>query len=285
MKNEYVPVQLVGDAGKYITIPSFIILNKDMDIMRVAVYSFFMFRRGLDNCLYFSINAMIHWFNKKPNRNRNGLNEKILNVINALVSMGYLIYPKELFNRVGKGSLIWEQFVEASFNTSNIAQENNHNRFAILYLDEIKSIMNYQGNPKDAYLNSFSLLLVFAYLRMSIMRRSNQYRMDEDIIEKQIQFPEAYNDYYKDIADELGISVRTFGKIINCLRDELHLIQFEEIGRTRYVTSDGKIKWKTNHTIFCNAYKREKNYLLTNSESYWISEITNKKQKIGIKGD
>lgn len=72
MKNEYVPVQLVGDAGKYITIPSSIILNKDMDIMRVAVYSFFMFRRGLDNCLYFSINAMIHWFNKKPNRNRNG---------------------------------------------------------------------------------------------------------------------------------------------------------------------------------------------------------------------
>ena len=145
--------------------------------------------------------------------------------------------------------------------------------------------MNYQGNPKDVYLNSFSLLLVFAYLRMSIMRRSNQYRLDEDILEKQIQFPEAYNDYYKDMAEELGVSVRTFGKIVNCLRDELHLIQFEEIGRTKYITDDGKVKWKTNHTIFCNSYKRERDYLLTDSESYWITEIANKKQKIGIKGD
>ena len=117
------------------------------------------------------------------------------------------------------------------------------------------------------------------------MRRSNQYRLDEDILEKQIQFPEAYNDYYKDMADELGVSVRTFGKIVNCLRDELHLIQFEEIGRTKYITDDGKVKWKTNHTIFCNSYKRERDYLLTDSESYWITEIANKKQKIGIKGD
>lgn len=285
MKNEYIPVQLTGDAGKYIAIPSSIILNKDMDVMRVAVYSFFMFRRGLDNYLYFSINAIIGWFNKRPNRNRNGLNEKILNTVNALSDGGYLTYSKKAFDRVGKGNPIWEQFVEASFDTVSAAQQNNHNRFAILYLDEIKAIMNYQGNPKDAYLNSFSLLLVFAYLRMSIMRRSNQYRLDEDIFEKQIQFPEAYNDYYKDIADELGISVRTFGKIVNCLRDELHLIQFEEIGRTKYIISDGKTKWKTNHTIFCNAYKREKNYLLTDSESYWTTEIANKKQKIGIKGD
>jgi len=81
------------------------------------------------------------------------------------------------------------------------------------------------------------------------------------------------------------VSVRTFGKIVNCLRDELHLIQFEEIGRTKYITEDGKVKWKTNHTIFCNSYKRERDYLLTDSESYWITEIANKKQKIGIKGD
>lgn len=254
--------------------------------MRVAAYSFFMFRRGLDSCLYFSINAMIHWFNKKPNRNKGRINDKLLGVINDLKDLGYLTYPEDAFTKTSKGTApIWEQFVEASFDTVSAAQENNHNRFAIIYLDEIKAIMNYQGNPKDVYLNSFSLLLVFAYLRMSIMRRSNQYRLDEDILEKQIQFPEAYNDYYKDMAEELGVSVRTFGKIVNCLRDELHLIQFEEIGRTKYITDDGKVKWKTNHTIFCNSYKRERNYLLTDSESYWITEIANKKQKIGIKGD
>lgn len=285
-KSEYIPVQLTGDAGKYITIPSSIILNKEMDVMRVAAYSFFMFRRGLDSCLYFSINAMIHWFNKKPNRNKGRINDKLLGVINDLKDLGYLTYPEDAFTKTSKGTApIWEQFVEASFDTVSAAQENNHNRFAIIYLDEIKAIMNYQGNPKDVYLNSFSLLLVFAYLRMSIMRRSNQYRLDEDILEKQIQFPEAYNDYYKDMADELGVSVRTFGKIVNCLRDELHLIQFEEIGRTKYITEDGKVKWKTNHTIFCNSYKRERDYLLTDSESYWITEIANKKQKIGIKGD
>ena len=203
-KSEYIPVQLTGDAGKYITIPSSIILNKDMDVMRVAAYSFFMFRRGLDSCLYFSINAMIHWFNKKPNRNKGRINDKLLGVISDLKDLGYLTYPEDVFTKTSKGTApIWEQFVEASFDTVSAAQENNHNRFAIIYLDEIKAIMNYQGNPKDVYLNSFSLLLVFAYLRMSIMRRSNQYRLDEDILERQIQFPEAYNDYYKDMADEL----------------------------------------------------------------------------------
>ena len=92
-KSEYIPVQLTGDAGKYITIPSSIILNKDMDVMRVAAYSFFMFRRGLDSCLYFSINAMIHWFNKKPNRNKGRINDKLLGVISDLKDLGYLTYP------------------------------------------------------------------------------------------------------------------------------------------------------------------------------------------------
>ena len=141
---------------------------------------------------------MIHWFNKKPNRNKGRINDKLLGVISDLKDLGYLRYPEDVFTKTSKGTApIWEQFVEASFDTVSAAQENNHNRFAIIYLDEIKAIMNYQGNPKDVYLNSFSLLLVFAYLRMSIMRRSNQYRLDEDILEKQIQFPEAYNDYYK----------------------------------------------------------------------------------------
>ena len=65
-KSEYIPVQLTGDAGKYITIPSSIILNKDMDVMRVAAYSFFMFRRGLDSCLYFSINSNYSELPKYP---------------------------------------------------------------------------------------------------------------------------------------------------------------------------------------------------------------------------
>ena len=155
-KSEYIPVQLTGDAGKSITIPSSIILNKDMDVMRVAAYSFFMFRRGLDSCLYFSINAMIHWFNKKPNRNKGRINDKLLGVISDLKDLGYLTYPEDVFTKTSTGTApIWEQFVEASFDTVSAAQENNHNRFAIIYLDEIKAIMNYQGNPKDVYLNSF----------------------------------------------------------------------------------------------------------------------------------
>lgn len=279
-KQEFPPVLLVGDASKYVSIPSSVILNKDLDTTRVAAFAYLMFRRGLDDCLYLSINAMIRWFQKKPNRNKNRINDKVWRTLNAFKEAGYVSYADNAFQ--SNEAIAWGQFEEIVFNTSKVSLENSHYRFATIYLDEVKTIMHYTGNPKDVYLNSFSLLLVLAYLRMLIARRNNVYRLDEDIYEKQLQCPEAYNGYYKDMADDLGMSVRTFSKVIDCLQNELGLIRYEGIGRTKFITEKGEVKWKTNHTIFCNSYKREKGYLLTSSNSYFETEIANKKTKLKI---
>lgn len=273
------PIELDAISGNYFAIPASIIMDTDMTEKRTTVFSFFSVYRGLNSSLFFSINNIVKWMGKQPNRHANGINNKIIQVIELLRDGGYLTLFEEINNST---------CIEANLNLSKISQDCEYDRFAIIYLDELKKILSYQNpNPKDSFLNSDIVLLVFAYLRMKIYRRRNKLFPEEinvnnknnhqyDISMRRLRSPDAYDCYYYEIAEELGLTARTVSKVVTVL-NELGLIYSESLPRNKY-----KDKWRTDHTVFCNTYKREGNYLLANGESYYLSELENKKKKLNI---
>lgn len=273
------PIELDAISGNYFAVPASIIMDTDMTEKRATVFSFFSIYRGLNSSLFFSINNIVKWTGKQPNRHTNGINSKIIQVVECLRDGGYLTLSEELNN---------SSCVEATLNLSKISEECDNDRFAIVYLDELKQIMDYQNpNAKDVFLNSDVILLVFAYLRMKIYRRRNKLFLEEisvdnqnnhqlDIETRRLRSPDAYDCYYYEIAEELGLTARTVSKAVDVL-NELGLIYSESLPRIKYEN-----KWRTDHTVFCNAYKREGNYLLVSGSEYYLTEVENKKHKLNI---
>lgn len=273
------PVELDAISGNYFAVPASIIMDTDMTEKRATVFSFFSIYRGLNSSLFFSINNIVKWTGKQPNRHANGINSKIIQVIECLRDGGYLTLSEELNN---------SSCMEATLNLYKISEECDNDRFAIIYLDELNKIMGYQNpNAKDVFLNSDVILLVFAYLRMKIYRRRNKLFLEEisvdnqnnhqlDIDTRRLRSPDAYDCYYYEIAEELGLTSRTVSKAVDVL-NELGLIYSESLPRIKYEN-----KWRTDHTVFCNAYKREGNYLLISGSQYYLTEVENKKRKLNI---
>lgn len=273
------PVELDAISGNYFAVPASVIMDTDMTEKRVTVFSFFSIYRGLNSSLFFSINNIVKWTGRQPNRHANGINSKIIQVIECLRDGGYLTLSEELDN---------SSCIEATLNLSKISEECDNDRFAIIYLDELKKIMDYQNpNAKDVFLNNDVILLVFTYLRMKIYRRRNKLFLEEinvdnqnnrqlDIDTRRLRSPDAYDCYYYEIAEELGLTPRTVSKAVDVL-NELGLIYSESLPRIKYEN-----KWRTDHTVFCNAYKREGNCLLISGNQYYLIEIENKKRKLNI---
>lgn len=278
------PKELDSISGNYFAIPASVILNKNMNEKRVSIFSFFSVRRGLDFYLLFSVNNIAKWLGKQPNRHSNGINSKIIQTIEHLEHGGYLTLSEKPTN---------SSCIEANFNLEKISQECERERFAIIYLDELNQILNYKNsNVKDTLLNNDVILLVFAYLRMKIYRRRNKLLPEEinldnknnhqyDIAARRLRSPDAYNCYYCEIAEELGVSDRVVSKAVSILF-ELELIYSESLPRTKNNNDD---KWKTGHTIFCNWYKREGSYMLASGSDYYLTEVENKKKKLNIPTD
>lgn len=273
------PVELDEMSCNYFAIPASIILDVDMTDKRISVFSFFSIYRGLNCGMFFSVNNIAKWLGKKPDRHANGINSKVIQIVECLVDRGYLTLSEELNN---------SSCIEAILNLSKISKECDSDRFALIYLDELKQIMNYQNpNPKDSFLNSDVILLVFAYLRMKIFRRRNKLFPEEinmngennhqyDIDVRRLRSPDAYDCYYFEIAEELGLTARTVSKAAEVL-SELGLIYSESLPRIKY-----EDKWRTDHTVFCNMYKREGVYLLASGDSYYLTEMENKKKRLNI---
>ena len=78
------PVELDSISGNYFAIPASIILDTEINEKRVAVFSYFSSRRGIGCELLFSINNIIKWIGKKPDRHPNGINEKTIQVVEYL---------------------------------------------------------------------------------------------------------------------------------------------------------------------------------------------------------
>lgn len=272
-------VKLEGSSSVYFRVPASIILDKDSDDKRISAFSFFSMRRGFDNTVTFTLNGMARWLGKKPDRHSGGVNDKLCIETKRLAEKGYI----SLDGKVGNSSE-----ADAVFNVDKITDECDNNWFAVIYLDELRKILEYKQSGKDAIKNNDSILLVFAWLRMKIMRRRNKLFPEEinidgsndtvkDINARKKKNPDAYDCYYYNIANDVGISTRTVAKCVDALMD-MGLVYSEQLPRTN---RDGK--WQTNHTVFCNYYKRENGMLLANGKRYYLEEVSNKKLKLGFK--
>lgn len=277
---EYISAtQLTGLASKYISIPSSIILDTDIDSKRVAVFSYFRIKKGLDDSIGFTIPSVVKWCGNKPDTRSNGVSKKFMDVIYALSNRGYLTLSDELSKTA---------YIECEFNSDKIFEECQSNSFAVIYLDELKVIMNYKKeNNKDAFLNNTILLLVFAYFRSMIYRRSNKLRPEErnvnnmnnhniDVDARRKCSPEAYADTYNNIAEQLGISARIVSKAVSILEQELRLLVTDEAYHIRNENGE----FRTQYTLFANAYKREGKLLLADGETYSRAEIERKAENI-----
>lgn len=263
-KYEYHRVLLEESMSKYIYIPLSIIMNTEMDIRRVSVFSYLRIHCGLNNVIGFTVPDIVEWCGGKSDRKSNGYNGKVLSAIEVFKDEGYLTYLTETSR---------SSFMKCKFDMDYYRNECS-NGYAAIYIDELEKIMAYKKkNLKDNTINSTIILLVFAYFRNKIKRRPNELkpeeRSSENIQKRRERLPDAYYGHVNDIADELGISSKTLSKIIDILEQELCLIVTDRAYRIKNEDNE----FRTLPTIFANAYKRDDKYLLETGNDYSRTEI------------
>lgn len=263
-KYEYSKTELKDKESRYVRIPWSIISNIELDTKRVVVFSYLSIRCGSDNIIGFTVPSMVKWCGSKPDKRTNGLNDKFLNVIDIFSDMGYLTYLTDRSR---------SSYIECEFNNDYYEQERSKG-YSVVYVDEIEKIMNYKkSNSNDNVLTNNIILLVFAYLRYKIVRRPNELKVEERypefVKDRRKRLPEAYGSTINDMAEEVGISSKTFLKIIDILECDLKLIVTDRAYRIR--NEDGE--FRTPPTIFANTYKREHTYLLAAGDEYCRDEV------------
>jgi biotin operon repressor len=263
-KYEYKKIPLEEYQSKYIYVPLSVITDINLDARRVGIFSYLRIHCGLNNVINFTIPDMVEWYGGKSDRRANGSNDKALSVLDTFNEMGYLTYITEKSR---------SSYMKCEFNMAHYYEECS-NGYAVIYLDELDKIINYQKeNSKDSTLNNTAILLVFAYLRNKIRRRQNELMPEErtssGIKKRKEKMPDAYGTNINDIADELDISSKTISKIIDILEQELNLI----ITDRAYRIKNKDDEFRTLPTIFANAYKREDKFLLDTGSNYSRTEI------------
>lgn len=263
-KYEYSQVQLEGLSSKYIYIPLSVILDDELDIKRVGILSYLRIHCGLNDVVNFTVPDIVEWCGMKPNKRANKSNDNFLSIIDSLSDRGYLTYLTE----TSKSSYMKCKFDSAYY------YDDCSDGFAILYLDEIEKILNYKKeNSNDNVLNNTTILLIFSFLRHRIRRRPNELKPEErtpdGIKSRRERLPEAHSGNINDFANEIGISSKTFSKIIDILEYDLHLIVTDRAYRVKNEDNE----YRTLPTIFANAYKRDDRYLLITGDNYSRTEI------------
>ena len=270
-KYEYDKLPLEESKSKYIYIPLSVITDTELDTRRVGIFSYLRIHYGLNNVIGFTVPDIVEWCRGKPDRRANGSNDKVLTTIDDLSDRGYLTYLTDK----SKSS-----YMKCEFNTKYYGEE-CLNGYAAVYLDEIEKIMNYKKeNSKDGTLNNATILLVFAYFRNKIRRRSNELKPEErnsdGIKKRRERCPDAYDGNISDIANELGMHKQTLSKIIDILEYELELIVTDRPYRIKNKDNE----FRTPPAIFANAYKRDDKYLLVTGDKYSREEIEQKAENM-----
>lgn len=134
--------------------------------------------------------------------------------------------------------------------------------FAKIFLDEIDKIIHYQSD-KYQIVNKANVMLVLAYLRLRIPVNN----VGTDYIE-------AFDCFYRDIANDIGIGDDAVQKAIFVLND-LGIIYSEDF---EYIS--GRFNLVTH--IFSNVYKRDatNGVLVASGEDYYKKNINKQKSKL-----
>ena len=261
-KYEYAKTLLSDLESKYIYIPLSVIVDKELDIKRVSIFSYLRIHCGLNDLIGFTIPDIVEWCGMKPNKREGKANDKFLGIVDDLKSRGYLTYLTET-------SKI--QYIKCKFDNEYYYKQCSEG-YAVVYLDELQKIMEYK-NLQGNSINNSALLLVFAYFRNKIRRRPNELKPEErttkGIKQRRKRLPDAFDNNITDISKELGMHKQTVSKMIDILEQELKLIVTDRAYR---IKNEDK-EFRTLPTIFANAYKREDKYLLSTGKNYSRTEI------------
>lgn len=255
--------RLTGDSSILCRIPIGVMELSRSCPKATSVFCALFMRKGLAGEIAFSSNMLVSWLGLKPDRHEGGSNDKVSKAVDALATAGYV--------KVG-GRLSNSSVVEAVFSTDKVFKECDEGHFSKVYYDEFKKICLH-GGSKD----SDSMLRVLSWLRVRVPWRRNRL-MPEDVADgverRRRLFPEAYDGYFKDMAEELGMSERVVSKAVSSLED-IGILHCERLPN---VSCDGK--WRTGRVIICNAYKRDAGMLLASGREYYDKEIEYKKMRI-----
>lgn len=261
-KYEYTKTPLTDLESKYIYIPLSVIVDKELDVKRLGVFSYFRIHCGLNDVIGFTVPDLVEWCGMKPNKREGKTNDKFLSIIDDLNTGGYLTYLTEK----SKSS-----YMKCKLNMEYYYDKCSDG-FAVVYLDELQKIMNYKNLQGNSISNA-TILLVFSYFRNKIRRRPNELKPEErtpdGIKKRKERIPDAFDSSITEIAKELGIHKQTLSKVIDILEWELKLIVTDRAYRIKTENNE----FRTLPTIFANAYKREDKYLLAAGEEYSRTEI------------
>ena len=268
-KYEYAKTLLTDLESKYIYIPMSVIVDKEIDVKRVSIFSYLRIHCGLNDTIGFTIPDMVNWCGMKPNNREGKINDKFLSIINDISNRGYLTYLSEQSKSL---------FMKCKLNMEYYYEQCS-NGYAVVYLDELEKIMKYKNLQGNSISNA-TILLVFAYFRNKIKRRPNELKPEERTAEgiqrRRMRLPDAFDSNISDIAKDIGIHKQTLSKILDILEQDLELIITDKAYRVKNEDSE----YRTMPTIFANAYKREDKYLLITDEKYSRTEIALKAKNL-----
>lgn len=229
----------------YVKIPKEIIYSKEIGDKRVLIFSYLCARRALDDTVAFSITELCKWSDVKPNSHQGKINEKYIKILCSLSNMKY-IQEELLPNSIS----CCDQYTYHLINL-NIEKFDISNEYGIIYFDELEKIINFKRELKHSgvtldRMSASYILLVLSYIRV------NLYRGDDK--------PKCCFRYYKKISEDIGVSERYIGRIIEIL-DLLEIIKTKECQRIRFTKSDSEYGFCTNVKVFADYrhYIKDKN--------------------------
>lgn len=250
------------DFVNYVKIPRELIYDKDLTDKRVIIFSYLCARRSLDDTVAFSTTELCHWSKLKPNYRNGKINQKYYDVLSLLSHYGYFVECPDF----EKLKIEKKNSTEYRLLKLNIEKFDIPDGFGLIYFDELEMILNFKEKLKNDYIDlarmsSSYILLLLSYLRVNMNRDLSK--------------PLCCYRYYKKIHEDIGLSERYIGRIIEIL-DRLNIIKFKEIKKSKYIDENGKDIFRTNPKVFSDVrhYKKD-NYgnMIIDNEYDCISEI------------
>lgn len=221
----------------YVKVPREIIYNKNISTKRVIVFSYLCARRSLDDTVAFSTTELCHWSKLKPNYREGKINQKYYEVLLLLSRYGYFTDCPDFKESLKENT----NSVKYQRVQLNIEKFDIPDKFGIIYFDELYKILNFKEELKKsnidlARMSSAYILLLLSYIRTNLNRMEDK--------------PLCCYRYFKTISDDIGLSERYIGRIVDIL-DVLKIVKCQPLKREQYI-KDGKTKYHTTPKVFAD---------------------------------
>ena len=143
---------IVGGMHMLINIPKSLINNVSIGEHRISVYLYFQIRKGLDGIVGYSCNDIVSWCGFVPNRQKGKINEKIVNTVKSLNTLGFIyILNYNISEMVNSNVYCKAEFINYA-NTDVV-------EFNIKSIDMIRNISSFTKS-----ISVSKLLLTYLYL-------------------------------------------------------------------------------------------------------------------------